>query len=69
MNVTLTDSPRNCLRSLDSAQTLTAFRDLLLNDFKPQGQGHGDGSLSVDEHICNMKVNEDDGYVDLPAPA
>ena len=61
MNVTLVDSPKKCLRSLNEEETLMTFRAMLLNDFKPQGEGHEDGSLSPHEHICNRKVKDEDG--------
>ncbi|KAK7101544.1 uncharacterized protein [Littorina saxatilis] len=63
MNVTLRDSPRGCLKDLNKEETLNAIRDILLNDFKPPGQE--DGSLSVDEHVCNMKVKDNDGYAEF----
>ena len=62
MKVTLVDSPSSCLESLDEEETLMVFRAMLLNDFKPLGEGHVDGSLSPDEHICNMRIKAtDDG--------
>ncbi|XP_070185271.1 uncharacterized protein [Littorina saxatilis] len=63
MKVNLTDSPRNCLKTLDEEQTLLTFRTVLLNDFKPQGQE--DGSLSEDEHICHMKIIEEGKFADF----
>jgi hypothetical protein len=57
MNVSVTDSPRGCLKRLGENDTVAAFRTLMLNDFKQQGQGHlGSDSLRVDEHVCNRKV-------------
>ncbi|XP_076447500.1 uncharacterized protein LOC143284575 isoform X2 [Babylonia areolata] len=61
-NVTLRDSPRNCLRTRTPEEILHIINMLLLNDFKPQGEGQDPGSLSVDEHVCHMTIKEVDGY-------
>lgn len=62
MNANLVDSPHGCLESLDAGDTMAVIRELLLNNFKiPDVKT--DGSLSSDNHVCSMRVQDSRGQV------
>lgn len=63
MNITLTDSPRSCMRRVSEAAALQIFREVLLNDLKPLGPGSG--MISTNGYICNMKVKDIEGYAEF----
>lgn len=57
LNATLADLPAHCLLSLTPDGILESLRKLLLNDFKQED----DRSFSVEDHVCNIRVKDNDG--------
>lgn len=57
LNATLADLPAHCLLSLTPEGILESLRKLLLNDFKQED----DRSFSVEDHVCNIRVKDNDG--------